>query len=62
MTIWLKAQEMKSMNCISTTGSIPIIAAPTAHPTMADSLIGVSTIRVGPKRSRKPAVTRKAPP
>ncbi len=60
--IWLKAQEMKSMNCISTTGNMPIMAAPMAQPIMADSLIGVSTIRTGPKRSRKPAVTRKAPP
>ncbi len=60
--IWLKAQEMKSMNCISTTGSIPIMAAPMAAPIIADSLIGVSMIRSGPKWSRKPAVTRKAPP
>ncbi len=60
--IWLKPQEMKSMNCISTTGSSPIIEAPMAQPIIADSLIGVSTIRSGPNLSRKPAVTRKAPP
>jgi hypothetical protein len=62
LTIWLKAQAMKSMNCISTTGRRPIMPAPIAAPTIADSLIGVSITRSGPKRSRKPAVTRKAPP
>ncbi len=50
------------MNCISTTGSMPIIAAPMAAPIIADSLIGVSMMRSGPKRSSIPAVTRKAPP
>ena len=48
---------MKSMNCISTTGRMPIIAAPIAAPTMADSEIGVSMIRSGPKRSSMPAVS-----
>src|SRR2546425_121600 len=41
----LKQQEMKSMNCISATGRIPIIAAPIAAPTIAASLIGVSRTR-----------------
>ena len=35
--IWSKAHEMKSMNCISATGRRPIIAAPIAAPTIADS-------------------------
>ena len=50
------------MNCISAIGRMPMSAAPMAAPTMADSLIGVSMTRSGPKASRKPAVTRKAPP
>jgi hypothetical protein len=42
------AHEMKSMNCISATGRIPIIAAPTAAPTIAVSEIGVSMTRCSP--------------
>ncbi len=42
------------MNCISATGRMPIRAAPMAAPTMADSEIGVSITRIGPKRSSIP--------
>ncbi len=58
----LNAQAMKSMNCISATGRIPIMAAPMAAPTMADSEMGVSTTRSPPKASSIPRVTLKAPP
>ncbi len=53
---------MKSMNCISATGRMPMYAAPIAAPTIADSEIGVSITRFGPKRSSNPAVTLNAPP
>ena len=56
------AHEMKSMNCISATGRIPIIAAPTAAPTMAVSAIGVSITRSSPNSPMSPSVTLKAPP
>jgi hypothetical protein len=36
---------MKSMNCISATGRMPMRAAPMAAPTIAVSLIGVSITR-----------------
>jgi hypothetical protein len=39
------ALAMKSMNCISTTGRIPMCAAPAAAPTIAISEIGVSITR-----------------
>ncbi len=50
------------MNCISATGRRPMRDAPMAAPTMAVSLIGVSTTRVSPNFSRNPWVARKAPP
>src|ERR1051325_8559018 len=53
---------MKSMNCISAMGRIPISAAPDAAPMMAISEIGVSTTRSGPKRSMIPALVLNAPP
>ncbi len=53
---------MKSMNCISAMGRIPINAAPEAAPMMAISEIGVSITRSGPKRSMRPALVLKAPP
>ena len=56
------AHEMKSMNCISAIGRMPMSEAPMAAPTMAVSLIGVSMTRFSPNFSRNPAVTRKAPP
>ena len=46
-----KQQAMKSMNCISATGRMPMYAAPIAAPTMAVSEIGVSMTRASPKRS-----------
>ena len=61
-TIWSKPQAMKSMNCISTTGRMPISAAPTAAPTIADSEIGVSITRSAPNFSSIPSVTLNAPP
>ncbi len=61
-TIWSKAQVMKSANCISATGRRPMMEAPMAAPTMADSARGVSMTRRSPKRSSMPAVTLNAPP
>jgi len=62
LLIWLKAQPMKSMNWNSATGRMPVSEAPNAAPTMADSAMGVSMTRSGPKRSMNPSVTLKAPP
>jgi hypothetical protein len=56
------AQVMKSMNCISAMGRIPISAAPEAAPVMAISEIGVSITRSGPKRSISPLLVPNAPP
>ena len=53
---------MKSMNWNSATGRMPVSDAPKAAPTMADSAMGVSMTRSGPKRSMKPSVTLNAPP
>src|SRR6185437_7755895 len=53
---------MKSMNCISHTGRMPMCAAPAAAPTIAASEIGVSITRCAPKRSSNPSVTLNAPP
>ena len=53
---------MKSANCISATGRIPLTAIPMAMPTMAVSARGVSMIWRSPKRARNPSVARKAPP
>ena len=53
---------MKSMNCISATGRIPMWAAPAAAPTIAASEIGVSITRSSPNCFAKPSVTLKAPP
>ena len=53
---------MKSMNCISQTGRIPMCAAPAAAPTIAASEIGVSITRFSPNRSYSPSVTLNAPP
>ena len=50
------------MNCISATGRIPIMAAPTAAPTIAVSEIGVSTTRSSPNSPMRPSVTLNAPP
>src|SRR5689334_18143633 len=56
------ALAMKSMNCISTTGRIPMCAAPAAAPTIAISEIGVSTTRASPNFASSPSVTLNAPP
>src|SRR5665213_88427 len=56
------AHEMKSMNCISTTGRIPMCDAPAAAPTKPASEIGVSITRCSPYLARGPSVTLKAPP
>ncbi len=52
MAIWLiispMASRMKSMNMKSTTGRVPVIAAPVHRPTNPRSLMGVSRRRSGP--------------
>src|SRR6185369_10350679 len=53
---------MKSANWISTTGTMPYKAMPTAQPTMPFSLSGVSITRSSPNSSCRPAVTRNTPP
>ena len=45
LKIWSKQTPMKSMNISSATGRSPAVAAPTAAPMNADSLIGVSMTR-----------------
>jgi hypothetical protein len=52
----------KSLNMISAIGRRPVIAAPTAAPRMACSLIGVSRTRSGPNCSSKPGVVLNTPP
>ncbi len=52
---------MKSANCISATGRMPMIAAPVQPPTIAVSESGASITRHGPNSSWKPSVTLKAP-
>ena len=56
-TTWSKAtnEKLKVMN--SMIGRSPTIAAPTPMPAKPFSLIGVSMIRFGPKRSSKPWLT-----
>ena len=56
------ALAMKSMNCISTTGRIPMCAAPAAAPTMPISEIGESITRSSPNFASSPSVTLNAPP
>src|SRR5436305_15051147 len=56
------AHEMKSMNCISTTGRIPMCDAPAAAPTNPASEIGVSITRCSPYLAISPSVTLNAPP
>ncbi len=52
----------KSLNMISAIGRRPVIAAPTAAPRMACSLIGVSRTRSGPNSSSSPTVVLNTPP
>jgi hypothetical protein len=49
LTIWSMATNVKSIHMISTMGRRPVIAAPTAAPSMAVSLIGVSNTRSRPE-------------
>ena len=53
---------MKSANCISATGRMPIIDAPVEAPRIAVSASGASITRHGPNSSWNPSVTLKAPP
>src|ERR1700683_3532392 len=53
---------MKSPNIISTTGRIPVMAAPTANPVKPASEIGVSSTRSLPNSSSKPDKTLKGGP
>src|SRR4029077_7526469 len=53
---------MKSPNMMSTTGRIPVIAAPTAKPVNPASEIGVSTTRSLPNSSTSPDKTLKGVP
>jgi hypothetical protein len=53
---------MKSPNCISATGRMPLTDNPIAAPTMRLSASGVSTTREAPNSSISPCVTRKTPP
>src|SRR5690242_1909749 len=47
----------KSPNMMSTTGRIPVMAAPTARPVKPASEMGASTIRSGPNSATSPAST-----
>src|SRR6266511_1544424 len=51
------ARVMKSPNMMSTTGRIPVIAAPTATPVMPASEMGESTTRSGPNSCTRPDST-----
>ena len=66
LAIWLRisptASRTKSANMKSTTGRVPVMAAPHARPTKPRSQIGVSHSRSGPYRSNSPAVVLKLPP
>ena len=62
VTRWSQPQEMKSANCISATGRMPMKAEPVAAPRIAVSASGMSSTRQGPNSSWKPSVTLKAPP
>src|SRR5215469_5831334 len=53
---------MKSPNIMSTTGRMPVIAAPTANPVNPASEIGVSTTRSLPNSSTSPDNTLKGVP
>src|SRR6476661_5641235 len=62
VTRWSQPHEMKSANCISATGRIPMMAAPVQAPRIAVSASGASMTRHGPNSSWKPSDTLKAPP
>ena len=56
---WLSSESrqepMKSTSISSTTGRSPPMAAPTAAPMKAASLIGAASTRPGPKRAKRGA-------
>ena len=52
-TIWLKPQLMKSPNCISTIGTRPSSARPSAQPIAPDSMIGVLRTRALPNSCQR---------
>src|SRR4029079_19639879 len=62
LTICSIASVTKSENCSSSTGFIPVIAAPTAAPAIPSSLIGVSITRSGPNLWNRSPETPNAPP
>ena len=55
-TIWSMVSRVKSTKRTSTTGRMPVIAAPTPAPTMLGSAMGVSMTRFGPNSPRRPLV------
>src|SRR5438105_2305998 len=61
-TICSMAGRMKSKNWISTTGRMPLKAAPMERPTIAVSASGESITRSSPNSAWRPAVVRKTPP
>src|SRR5579884_2602007 len=60
--IWSTAGMMKSWNWISAMGRRPLMAAPMATPTMADSASGVSMTRISPNSWCSPSVALNTPP
>jgi len=56
------ARVRKSSYMTSTTGRMPMIAAPMPAPTMAASEIGVLRTRSGPNSASMPCVTPMEPP
>ena len=56
------ASSAKSANMKSTTGRVPVMAAPHASPVKPRSQIGVSRSRRGPYRANSPSVDLKLPP
>jgi hypothetical protein len=62
LTMASMALTMKSENCISTTGRMPVMAAPMARPAITSSEMGVSRMRSSPNSASSPSVTPNAPP
>ena len=62
LTSWLKPQDTKSPNCISSTGRNPSSASPSAAPTAPDSMIGVLRTRSVPNSAARPSVALNTPP
>ena len=55
-TTWSMVSSVKSTKRTSTTGRMPVIAAPTPAPTMLGSAMGVSMTRFDPNSSSRPRV------